>query len=323
MSLPDWDDFRLLLTIVQTGSFSRAANELGLTQPTVSRRMARLEQTVGAQLMDRTNSGIALTAEGQRVVEELHVAHGAILRAIGRARSSAPRFEDVKLMTTDGLATFWLPHFLPHLFEKHPEVELKVYTVTDPRVERQDLDISIHFRQPSDPKLTAAWLGTLHFLPFASPGYIARYGRPRSAAELANHRLLDHMPYLIDKGTWETRLPETTDVARAVYYSNSSAALGEAIRKGTGIGLLPTYGLLFESGFTPIDVGLRFATPFWVCYPPSALEKPASRIMIGFLKHIFNSKAMPWFRESYVPPAAFPATTPEQIMASYVPAAEE
>lgn len=322
MSLPDWDDFRLLLTIVQTGSFSRAANELGLTQPTVSRRMARLEQTVGAQLMDRTNSGIVLTAEGQRVVEELHVAHGAILRAIGRARSAAPRLEDVKLATTDGLAAFWLPHFLPFLFEKHPEVELKVFTVTDPRVERHDLDVSIHFRQPSDPKLTAAWLGTLHFLPFASPAYIARYGRPRSAAEFGNHRLLDQMSYLLDKGTWETRLPETTVLSRAVYHSNSSAALGEAIRKGAGIGLLPTYTLLFESGVTPIDVGLRFATPFWVCYPQSALEKPGARIVIDFLKHIFNGKTMPWFRENYVPPASFPATTPEQIMASYVPAGD-
>ncbi len=318
MALPDWDDFRLLLTIVQTGSFSRAAVELGLTQPTVSRRMVRLEQSVGAQLVNRTNNGIALTAEGQRVVDELHVAHGAILRAVGRARSPAILLEEVKLLTSDGLATYWLPHFLPFLFEHHPEIELKAYTTTDPRSENQDLDLSIHFRHPGDSKITAIWLGALHFLPFASPGYIARFGRPRTSAELANHRLLDQMVYMVDKGTWAMRLPDS-EPARTAYFTNSSAALCEAIRKGAGIGLLPTYGLLFESGLVPVDVGIHYGTPFWLCFRPEALEKPPVRAVVNFLKHIFDAKTMPWFRETYVAPTSFPPTTPEQIMASYVP----
>src|SRR5262252_7447267 len=77
-ALPDWDDLRVLLSVVQTGSFSKTASALGLTQPTVSRRVARLEKLVGAQLVDRTNNGTVLTVEGQKVIEELHIAHGAI-----------------------------------------------------------------------------------------------------------------------------------------------------------------------------------------------------------------------------------------------------
>src|SRR5215472_8578707 len=59
-ALPDWDDLRVLLSVVQTGSFSKTAKALALTQPTVSRRVARLEKLVGAQLVARTNNGTVL-----------------------------------------------------------------------------------------------------------------------------------------------------------------------------------------------------------------------------------------------------------------------
>jgi DNA-binding transcriptional LysR family regulator len=323
VNLPDWDDFRLLLTIVQSGSFSRAAIELGLTQPTVSRRMARLEQTVGAQLVNRTNNGIALTAEGQRVVDELHVAHGAILRAIGRARSPTIPLEEIRLLTTDGLATYWLSYFLPFLFEHHPEISLRVFTANDNIAElRRQNTLSIHFLPPNDPKLIGTWLGTLHLMPGASPAYLARHGKPRTAAELGNHRLLDSLLYMVDKGTWATRLPEAAENLRASYFTNSSAAFGEAIRKGAGIGLIPSYAMLFEEGFVSLDVGLQFPSPFWLTYQESVLESPPIRTLIGFIKHIFNAKAMPWFRETFVPPANFPSTSPETIMAGYVPETE-
>ena len=68
--LPDWDDFRLLLAVVEMGSFSRAATALNLTQPTVSRRVERLEKTIGARLVDRLNNGATLTLEGLRILYE-------------------------------------------------------------------------------------------------------------------------------------------------------------------------------------------------------------------------------------------------------------
>jgi DNA-binding transcriptional LysR family regulator len=319
VALPDWDDFRLLLTIVQSGSFSRAAVELGLTQPTVSRRVARLEQNVGAQLVNRTNNGIALTAEGQRVVDELHVAHGAILRAIGRARSPTIRQQELRLLTTEGLAAYWLSHFLPFLFEYHPEISLRVYTSNDGAGEmRKQCDLAIHFLPPNNPQFVGLWLGTLHLTPGASPAYLARHGRPRTVAELANHRLLDTLLYLIDKGAWTARLPESEQL-HASYYTNSSAALGEAIRKGTGIGLIPSYALLFEQGFVPLDVGMQFPSPFWLSYQEKILESPSARVLIAFIRHIFNAGTMPWFSETYVPPASFPSTTPAKIMAGYSP----
>lgn len=314
----DWDDLRLLLAVVKTGSFRRTATTLGLTQPTISRRMARLEETIGAQLVDRSKNGVVLTREGQRIVEELQIAHGAIHRAIGKARSPLQRSQDVKLVTTDGLAVYWLSYFLPYLFDRNPELELRVFTASDPETDRRGhFDLSIHFFQPNDPNLITTRLGALHFIPFASPAYLAKHGRPRTTVELGQHRLLDYILYLIDKGSWMTRLPDSIEQVRSSLFTNSTAALAEAVRKGAGIALLPTYGLVFENGFVPLDVGLRFMTPFWVCYRQEALEKQPVRNVIGFLKHIFDRRTMPWFADHYVSPATFKNLTPEQVMASF------
>lgn len=316
--IPDWDDFRLLLSVVQLGSFSRAAVALGIQQPTVSRRIERLEERLGVRLMDRTSRGAVLTPEGQRVVAQLNVAHNALLKAVQGAQTAEPRLDDVKLLTTDGIAAYWLVRFLPYLFEMHPDLEMRVFTTTDFEAEqRGHFDLSIHYTQPTNPNLITTRLGTLHFIPYGSQTYFAKHGRPASTAELAQHRLLDYILYIIDKGTWMTRLPAALGGGRAQLFTNSSATLAESVRAGAGIALLPTYGSLLETGLEPLEVGLRFETPFWVCYKQEAAERRSVRIVVAFLKHVFNRRTMPWFSEHYVSPRNFPSVTAARIMAGF------
>src|SRR5215469_3986878 len=316
--IPDWDDFRLLLSVVQLGSFTRAATALGIQQPTVSRRIERLEERLGVRLMDRTSRGAALTPEGQRVVAELNVAHNALLKAVQGAHAAEPRLDDVKLLTTDGIAVYWLVHFLPHLFEMHPDLEMRVFTTTDFEAEqRGHFDLSIHYTQPTNPNLITTRLGTLHFIPYGSPAYFAKHGRPTTTAELAHHRLLDYILYIIDKGTWMTRLPAALGAGRAQLFTNSSAALAESVRAGAGIALLPTYGSVFEKGLEPLELGMRFETPFWVCYKQEATERRSVRIAVAFLKHVFNRRSMPWFGEHYMSPRKFQSVSPAQIMEGF------
>jgi molybdate transport repressor ModE-like protein len=316
--IPDWDDFRLLLSVVQLGSFSRAASALGIEQSTVSRRIGRLEETLGVRLMDRTRRGAALTPEGQRVVAQLNIAHSALLKAVQGAQAAESRLDDVKLLTTDGIAAYWLVRFLPFLFEMHPDLELRIFTSTDFEAEqRGHFDLTIHYTQPTNPNLITTRLGTLHFIPYASPSYLAKHGRPTSTADLARHRLLDYILYIIDKGTWMTRLPAALGEGRAQFFTNSSAALAESVRAGTGIALLPTYGSVFEKGLEPLEVGLHFETPFWVCYKQEVAARRSTRIAVAFLKHVFNRRTMPWFGENYLSPRDFPSIAAGQVMAGF------
>lgn len=322
--LPDWDDFKLLLAIAQLGSISRAAQALGVSQPTVSRRIERLEETIGTRLLDRSLTGAVLTPEGQHIVEELGVAHDAIERAVHSAKARSGRRDDVKLLMTDGLATYWLSRFLPHFFNKHPQVELRAFTTSESRGEQrgQNFDLTIHYVQPTDPNLIAVRLGSLHFVPYASPNYLHEHGTPKDLAELAKHRLLDYILYIIDKGTWMTRLPAVVGESRAQLFTNSSAALCESVRNHVGIALLPTYISVFEQGLVPLDVDLRFATPFWLCYTQEAITRPSVKIVVAFLKHIFDRRKMPWFSEHYVPVSEFPSLSPAEHMAMFAPRAE-
>jgi hypothetical protein len=66
----------------------------------------------------------------------------------------------------------------------------------------------------------------------------------------------------------------------------------------------------------PIDVDLRYETPFWLCYQQEAAHKRAVRITIEFLKRIFDRRTMPWFAERFVFPTAFPPFRAEDAMAT-------
>jgi DNA-binding transcriptional LysR family regulator len=319
--IPDWDDFRVLLTVVKMGSFRRAAETLGSCQPTVSRRIARLEAAIGARVVERVNSGAVVTVEGQVILQELEIAHSALQRAVNHAQTRQKEADGVSLVATDGIATYWMSRFLDRFFTHHPEVGLTISTVNDTVSDRRPhFDLSIHFLPLSDPTLLTVRLGTLHFIPYASPEYLARYGRPRTLSELSRHRLVDVLMHMVDKGTWGSRLPENLGSERTQLLSNSSAVVCESVRRGAGIGLLPTYASVFEENLVPIEINMKLETQFWLCYRKESLPKPGVQKAVAFLKHIFNHRAMPWFAERYVSPSRFPATTIDGIMKNYAEA---
>jgi DNA-binding transcriptional LysR family regulator len=313
-----WDDLNLLLHVIRMGSFHRAADVLGLTQPTVSRRIARLERALGTSILTRMNNGVSLTLDGQALLDDLGTAQAAIERIRSRARAAPLPRDSVKLITTDGLAAYWLPHFLPHFFDAYPNIELRMQAAIDARGRSgEPYDMSVHYLHPSDPDLFTTRLGTLHFIPFASQSYLDKHGTPRSIGELGKHRLLDFILYLIDKGTWSARLPDEAVETATQLFTNSSAVLAEAVRGGAGIALLPTYGALFNPDLIPLEINMHYETAFWLCYRKSSADRAAVRTAIQFMKHIFNHRTMPWFGERYIPPSRFAAVTPNDIMKTF------
>jgi molybdate transport repressor ModE-like protein len=314
--IPDWDDFRVLMTVIKMGSFNRAADALGLTQPTVSRRIAALEKVIGTRIVDRSTTGAQLTLEGQRIFDELNVAHTALERVLNNTAETQK--DVVKLLITDGLAAYWLTHFLPMLYRLYPQLELRIFTANHSTAERHgQYDLSLHFILPTDPDTVAMRLGTLHFIPYGSARYIEERGRPSSLAEFAGHRLLDFMLYLVDAGSWITQIPDRASSDHIQLFTNSSVVLAESVRRGAGIALLPTYGSVFEEGFEPIETGLHFETPFWLCSRQDALDRKPVQIVQRFLRHVFDPKTMPWFADRYVHPREFQAASPRNIMDSF------
>jgi DNA-binding transcriptional LysR family regulator len=319
LTLPDWGDFNVLLEVIRAGSLNRAAQSLSLTQPTVTRHIDRLERSLGAKVLERTSAGATLTREGATIIEELNAVRNSMERIVQRFGNPAiARTETVRLITTDGIASYWIPRFLPAFFDSTNGVELRISTANVAGPDKNDnYDMSVHFMQPNDPHAKVYRLGTFHFIPYASPKYLEKHGCPKTPREFGYHRLLDHAFYLIDKGTWRTRLPEMFENPKVNLFTNSSTVLVESIRNGMGIAFLPTYVSLFEKDLVPIDVEMHYTTPIYLCFDGKAAERYGCRAAIHFLKHIFDKRSMPWLRDEYVSPKDFSVVTVDKIMSGF------
>ncbi len=301
----NWDDFRVFVEVVRTGSFNRAAARLKTTQATVSRRLARLETAIGVRLFDRDRRGPRLTFEGQRIYTDANTAHYALARAASQASSAAGRVEgDCKMFMGDGVASYWMTRFLAPFFTRYPNIELKLFGAYDTAADKREIfDLQVHYYEPAEAEPIAIRLGTMHFIPFASREYLRAHGVPHSVDDLQRHRLLDLAVYLADMGSWSSWSREDAG-KHTVLFTNLSACLAEAVRYGAGIALLPTYAPVVDEAFIPLDIGVRFQAPIFVSYQRDAPKKWAVRTTIDFLRNnVFDRKNMAWFRDVFALPA--------------------
>ncbi len=301
----DWDDFRIFLAIVKAGSLNRAADLLGIVQPTVSRRLDRLEKTLGVKLFDRSTSGPKLTFEGRRVLNSVSMAQLSLAQASRNAQSAGPKIEgECKLVMGDGLAAYWMPLFLGAFFDRYPNVELKNFVAQEAFAGKNEIfDIHVHYFAPAETEPIAMRIATLHFIPFASKSYLEKHGTPRSMEDLRDHRLLDLSLYLIDKGSWSAWWSNRSAPGTSLL-TNQSAPLAEAVKCGAGIALLPTYVALVDDAFVPLELGMRFHLPVFLSFQRDALARWPVRAALDFLRTVvFDRRLMPWFAEEYESPS--------------------
>ena len=301
----DWDDFRVFLEVVRHGSFNRAAAKLKLTQPTVSRRLVRLEKRIGTRLFERDRRGPRLTAEGQRIFQHVNDAQMALIRAASQAAGAASAVEgDCKLLMGDGIAAYWLTRFLPGFFARYPKVNLKVFGLIEGQTgsTTRTFDVQLFYHDPAPGGVNATRLATMHFLPFASRDYFREHGTPRSVADLRNHRLLDQAGNLTDIVSWASWAVEGAS-ARTALFTNLTTCLAEAVYHGVGIALLPSFAMLPDDKLVPINIGIRTQAPIFAGVERKASGRWAVRAMLGYLRSVvFNPQAMPWFRDDYLEP---------------------
>src|SRR3954469_22988332 len=132
----EWNDVRLFLAIAELGSLSEAARQLGIGQPTASRRLGELEHRLGYALFRRSVDGAKLTAEGERWIEPArHMAEWAGELQHAAERGDASPRGVVRITAPPGVAYDFLAPFAASLREKHPQLWLEVHS----RVEYLDL----------------------------------------------------------------------------------------------------------------------------------------------------------------------------------------
>ncbi|MET0403028.1 MAG: LysR family transcriptional regulator [Cystobacter sp.] len=179
----------ILRTVVEAGSFVGAGEALGLTQPAVSRAVARLEARVGVRLFHRTARSIALTEEGRIFYESVAPHIRAIEEATNGAGESKSQVRGRLRVNIDpSTARFVLAPRLKEFLPRHPGLFLEL-AVRDRMGDlvREGFDVAVRLGDPEPSALKARLLLRTRIITCASPDYIARYGAPRRPADVEKH----------------------------------------------------------------------------------------------------------------------------------------
>ncbi len=230
---------RAFVGVHEAGSFSAAADRLGVPRSTVSRAVSALEDRVGVRLFHRTTRNVTTTASGL----ELFARVASPLSTIDTSLTDLPDALEaptgtVRLTTSPDLGTTVVAEAVARYTDRYPAARVEVHltsTVVDLVRERFDLALRFAAGPLKGAALVALKLGAVRFHLYAAPAYLARRGTPRTLADLANHAIV-----ALPRGPLAaTSMP--AEAAPACTTCDDKFFVRELLRAGGGIGLLPSY----------------------------------------------------------------------------------
>ena len=240
-TLRDWADISLFLAIVDKGSLVAASEALGLTQPTVGRRLSAMEERFGTPLFVRSGRRMQLTDAGGGILENARRMEREML-AIERSLEvhSTALVGEVTISATEGTGTEWLVPALYDFQQQYPEIVIKVH-IENRNVDllHREADLALRISRPTQPALIARHLVNVGFGLYASEKYLDQAGTPGTVEELEAHNIVGLAGRPGSNMEVSEVFPYGDPVpGNYVYFTNSPAAQMAAVEAGFGIGLL-------------------------------------------------------------------------------------
>ncbi|EPX76381.1 LysR family transcriptional regulator [Salipiger mucosus] len=251
----------------ETGSFSAAAQRLGITRSAVAKSIARLEQTLGTPLFQRTGGALLLSAEGTAFLDhadaalrELDAGEALISQRRGQVRGNLR----VSLPTSFG--RLWALPVLLTYARKHPLLTLEVsFEDRFVRLQEEGFDLAVRIGEgPRSSELISRTVARPTSGLYASRAYISEHGKPNGIVDLAEHRII-HFAHEGRWVPWRLLGPDGNTISHTPSASlviSDGEAMRDAVRAGDGIALLPSW-LVDGVGadLLPVLESLVFGTP--------------------------------------------------------------
>lgn len=191
------DQLRTFLHVAERGSFTRAAEGLGLPKASVSLAVQRLEASMGTQLLHRTTRRVQLTADGEQLFQRARDLLDDVEEVQGMFRDTTQLQGRLRVDMSSGLARHLVIPQLPGFLQQHPGLEIEL-SGTDRRVDlvREGFDCVLRVGPLDDNTLVARPLGSMEVVNCASPGYLASRGTPHTLEDLHAHVLVHYVTAL-------------------------------------------------------------------------------------------------------------------------------
>jgi DNA-binding transcriptional LysR family regulator len=241
----DLNDLRVFVRVVERGGFAIAARELGVPTSTVSRTVARLEESTGTRLLQRTSRSVHATSDGRAIYASVRDAVATLERAARALEPATRRPKGILRVTapTD-IGSSLLADVAVAFSERYPLVQIDL-ALTNRAVNLVDEGFDVAVRASArlaDSSLVAKKLGELEHALYASPRYVDRHGAPSSPRELGDHRCVVFRAKDMTK-TWKLYdHHETIDVVVHAHMAGDDFGyLRAAVLAGGGIALMPRF----------------------------------------------------------------------------------
>jgi DNA-binding transcriptional LysR family regulator len=295
-----FQEMRAFVTVVDAGSFVRAAEVLNLSKTAVSRLVGELESRLGTRLLHRTTRKLSLTQEG----EVFHERCKLLLEGIEEAEAelTAHSGEAIGQLRVNVPVTFGLLHLAPlwpNFMALHPKVVLDV-TLSDRVVDlvEEGYDLAVRIARLPSSSLVSRQLTSTRLVLCASPDYLHRHGMPSHPSELARHAVIAYT--LLSMGEqWEFEGPAGSVSVKVLprMRTNSGDTCCAAALQHLGIVLQPSFlvGAHLASGalvevlpqYRSIELGV------YAVFPTRKHLTPRVRALIDFLVNAFRMRAWP------------------------------
>lgn len=235
----DWDHLRVFLAVARAGQFLGAARSLKLDHTTVSRRISRLENALGARLFERRADGCIPTSAGERLILVAERVESEILGGCeDLSRDNAGLNGVVRVGAPDGIGSYFLAPLLAGFAERNPGLTIQLVPL--PRafsLSKREADLAVTIERPTEGRLFATKLVDYGLSLYASSRHISERGPVRSIRDLAGHTVVTYVDDLVYSGALDyAKLIDGVGVRR--FECASVVGQLEAVRAGSGIGIL-------------------------------------------------------------------------------------
>jgi len=275
---------------VETGSFSAVAREMDTTQPSISKRIAALEEYLDVQLLVRSTRKVRLTEEGERFYEDCQ----QILEALSEAEAKVgKRQQPSGTLRVNCSIAFGQMQIVPRLkgfLDRYPDIKVDL-TLADYYIDlvREGIDLAIRIGNFFDPNLLFQPIGSARLVAVASIQYLKKFGEPKMPSELEMHNCI---VYTRQSSMNEWHFRDTKLIVKGNLQVNDSSALREAIIAGIGIGTSPLWAFseaIKQNLVKVILENYESATlPINVVYRRGRFQSAKAKCFIDFLQSEFE-----------------------------------
>ena len=280
----DWSHARAFMVAAEQGTLTRAADVLGLTQPTVGRQVSAFEQDLNMVLFDRVGRSLHLTQDGRAVL--------GLVQRMDQAATDIARLSDahhstldgvVRLTASDIVSAYVLPQVLTRLRDTAPKLRIEIIARNDLQdLLRREADIAIRHVRPEQPELIARKIGMRQASLYASRDYITTHGHPRNVQDLQAATWItmadptEMIAYMQQFGI--TLQPENFGI-----YSENGVVGWEYARHGFGICVMTDEVGAQAPDMVKFEDFMNFEYPVWLVAHRDLHHSPRMRLLFDLV----------------------------------------